>query len=89
MIAQFYFHYANLVINSFGLQNALERSPADIAHFFGRTHSSAITCARLVKDELVPRGFMKYSTDSHFVFLSYALLTLLKVCLVAGRIESC
>lgn len=79
VIAQFYFHYANLVLNSFGLQNALERSSVDIAHFFGRCHSSAVSCARLVKDELGPQGYLQYSPDSTFVFFSYALLTLLKV----------
>jgi hypothetical protein len=70
-----------LVLNSFGLQNALERSPLDIGHFFARCHSSAIACAVLVRDQLGPRGFMKYSPDSHFVQTSYAVLSLLKVCL--------
>ncbi|KAG8913199.1 hypothetical protein FRC01_004679, partial [Tulasnella sp. 417] len=66
LIAQFYFHYANVVINSFGLQNALERSPVDIAHFFGRCHSAAMSCARIVKEDLAPKGYMRYSMDSHF-----------------------
>ncbi|KAG9051178.1 hypothetical protein FS837_011293 [Tulasnella sp. UAMH 9824] len=79
LIAQFYYHYANVVINSFGLQNALERSPMDIAHFFGRCHSAAVSCARIVKEELAPKGYMRYSPDSHFVLFSYALLTLLKL----------
>lgn len=79
LIAQFYYHYANVVINSFGLQNALERSPTDIAHFFGRCHSAAVSCARLVKEELAPKGYMRYSPDSHFVLFSYAVLTLLKL----------
>ncbi|KAG9015703.1 hypothetical protein FRB90_004396 [Tulasnella sp. 427] len=79
LIAQFYYHYANVVINSFGLQNALERSPTDIAHFFGRCHSAAMSCARIVKEELAPKGYMRYSPDSHFVLFSYALLTLLKL----------
>lgn len=68
-----------LVLNSFGLQNALERAPLDIGHFFARCHSSAIACAVLVRDQLGPRGFMKYSPDSHFVQTSYAVLSLLKV----------
>ncbi|TFK36330.1 fungal-specific transcription factor domain-containing protein [Crucibulum laeve] len=79
LISQFYFHYAMLVLNSFGLQNALERAPIDIGHFFARCHSSAIACANLVRDELGPRGYMKYSPDSHFVQTSYAVLSLLKL----------
>jgi hypothetical protein len=75
----FYFNYTMLVLNSFGLQNALERAPLDIGHFFARCHSSAIACAMLVRDNLGPRGFMKYSPDSHFVQTSYAVLSLLKV----------
>jgi hypothetical protein len=80
LITRFYFDYAMLVLNSFGLQNALERSPVDIGHFFGRCHSSAMACATLIRDELGPSGFLKYSPDSHFVFTSYAVLSLLKVC---------
>ncbi|KAJ6622873.1 fungal-specific transcription factor domain-containing protein [Mycena sp. CBHHK59/15] len=78
-ISQFYYHYAMLVLNSFGLQNALDRAPLDIGHFFARCHSSAIACAVLVRDQLGPRGFMKYSPDSHFVQTSYAVLSLLKL----------
>lgn len=80
LISQFYFNYAMLVLNSFGLQNALERSPVDIGHFFARCHSSATACAVMVRDELAPSGFMKFSPDSHFVLTSYAVLILLKVC---------
>ncbi|PFH51718.1 hypothetical protein AMATHDRAFT_74760 [Amanita thiersii Skay4041] len=79
LIAQFYFHYALLVLNSFGLQNALERSSIDIGHFFARCHTSATACATLVRDHLGPSGYLKYSPDSHFVQTSYAVLTLLKL----------
>ena len=68
-----------LVVNSFGLQDALEKSSVDIGHFFSRCHSAAVACATIVKDELGPRGFLRYSPDSHFVQCSYALLSLLKV----------
>ncbi|KDR73689.1 hypothetical protein GALMADRAFT_251485 [Galerina marginata CBS 339.88] len=79
MISEFYYNYAMLVLNSFGLQNALERAPLDIGHFFARVHSSAHTCATLVRDNLGPSGYMKYSPDSHFVQTSYAVLSLLKL----------
>ena len=72
------------MLNSFGLQNALDRSAVDIAHFFARCYSSATACATLVRDELSPRGYMKYAPDSHFVFTSYAVLSLLKVCFISG-----
>ncbi|KAI0256586.1 fungal-specific transcription factor domain-containing protein [Lactifluus subvellereus] len=79
LMAEFFANYAMLVINSFGLQSAMERSPIDIPHFFARVHCSAKTCAILVKEELGPLDFMKYAPDSHFVFTSYAVLSLLKL----------
>ncbi|KAF5369179.1 hypothetical protein D9615_009987 [Tricholomella constricta] len=79
LISQFYYNYALLVLNSFGLQNALERAPVDIGHFFARCHSSATVCATLVRDGLGPTGFMKYAPDSHCVLTSYAVLSLLKL----------
>ncbi|KAK2466676.1 hypothetical protein APHAL10511_000934 [Amanita phalloides] len=79
LIAQFYFNYVVLVLNSFGLQDALERTPANIGHFFARCHSSATACAIVVRDQLGPRGYLKYSPDSHCVMISYAVLTLLKL----------
>ncbi|KAM6500251.1 Fungal specific transcription factor domain containing protein [Amanita muscaria] len=79
LISQFYFNYAMLIVNSFGLQNALERSAIDIGHFFARCHSSATTCAVLVRDHLGPKGFLRYTPDSHCVMISYAVLTLLKL----------
>ncbi|KAI0780530.1 fungal-specific transcription factor domain-containing protein [Trametes elegans] len=79
LIANFYFHYAMLTINAFGLQNALERSAVDIGHFFARCHSSAVSCALLLRDEMGPHGYLKYAPDSHFVMGSYAVLSLLKV----------
>ncbi|EJD02176.1 uncharacterized protein FOMMEDRAFT_87458 [Fomitiporia mediterranea MF3/22] len=77
-IGKFYYNYSMLIINSFGLQNALERSPVDIGHFFARCHSSAVACVTVVRDELGPQGFLRYSPDSHFVQCSYAVLSLLK-----------
>ena len=79
LMADFFASYSMLVINSFGLQNAMERCPIDIPHFFARVHSSAKTCAMLVREELGPLDFLKYAPDSHFVFTSYAVLSLLKV----------
>jgi len=78
-LMMFYFHYYQLVIHSFGLQNAIERSPVDIPYFFAKCHTSATNVAIIARDELAPRGFLRHSPDSHFVFLSYAVLSLLKL----------
>ena len=77
--AKFYFNYAMLIVNSFGLQNALERSAVDIGHFFARCYSSAITCATVMRDEMSPCDYLRYAPDSNYVQLSYAVLSLLKV----------
>ncbi|KIM33134.1 hypothetical protein M408DRAFT_325955 [Serendipita vermifera MAFF 305830] len=78
-IAKFYYNYAMLVINSFGLQNAFERSPVDIPFFFGRVHTTATACCLAIRDEIAPAGFLRYAPDSHFVLTSYAVLSLLKL----------
>lgn len=78
-MAKFFFNYAMLTINSFGLQNALERSAVDIGHFFARCHASAVNCAQVIRDEIGPLGYLQYAPDSHFVQASYAVLSLLKV----------
>ena len=83
--AKFYFNYAMLIVNSFGLQNALERSAVDIGHFFARCHSSAVACAKVLRDEAGPLGYLRYSSDSTYVMASYAVLSLLKVGLPLSR----
>lgn len=50
LIAKFYFNYAMLVVNSFGLQNSLESTNVDKGHFFARCHASAMACATVVRD---------------------------------------
>lgn len=77
---KFFLHYGMLVINSFGLQDAIERNPVNIGNFFGRVHKSAVACINVMKDNWGPKGYLKYSPDSIFVQGSYAVLTLLKVC---------
>ncbi|PSR77595.1 hypothetical protein PHLCEN_2v7785 [Hermanssonia centrifuga] len=68
-----------LIVNSFGLQNALERSAVDIGHFFARCYSSAVACATVMRDEMGPCGYLRYAPDSNYVQGSYAVLSLLKV----------
>jgi len=79
VMMRFYYHYALLVINSFGLENAFQNSPVDMAHFFGRCHSNAMACVLIMRDEIASAGWLRYSPDSHFVLCSYAVLSLLKV----------
>jgi len=74
----FFLNYGLLVVNSFGLQNALERSHVDIGHFFARCYGAAQAVAMTVLDELGPSGALRYCTDSNFVQCSYAVLSLLK-----------
>jgi hypothetical protein len=81
---KFYFHYYMLVVNSFGLQNAMERSKVDVGHFFSRCYTSATAVAIVARDELAPMDILKYSPDSHFVYISYAVLSLLKVLQVSS-----
>ncbi|KAF9645083.1 hypothetical protein BDM02DRAFT_3190029 [Thelephora ganbajun] len=76
---KFFLHYGMLVINSFGLQDAIERNPVNIGNFFGRVHKSAVACISVMKDNWGPKGYLKYSPDSTFVQGSYAVLTLLKL----------
>ena len=77
---RFFLQYGMLVINAFGLQDAIQRNPVNIGNFFGRVHKSAVACVSMMKDNWGPRGYLKYSPDPVFVRGSYAVLTLLKVC---------
>lgn len=77
-LGNFYVNYGMLVVNSFGLQNALEKSQVDIGHFFARCHTSATACLSVMKNQLAAKGYLKYAPDSLFVQSSYAVLTLLK-----------
>jgi hypothetical protein len=80
-IAQFCFNRALLLLNSLGLHDAMERSPADIAHFFSPCHYCATSCVTIARDHLGPiaSGYMKYPPDSHVVQTSYAGFTLFNV----------
>ncbi|KAI0958055.1 hypothetical protein AcW1_006243 [Taiwanofungus camphoratus] len=73
------FDYAMLTVNSFGLQNALQRSNLDIGHFFARCHTSAVNCATVIRNDLGPLGYLKYAPDSQYVQGSYSVLSLLKL----------
>ena len=78
-VTEFYNTYAVLLLNSLGLQDAIERSPINLPHFFSRCLKAASDCAKCIRDELGPRGYLRYSPLSHFIEGSYAVLTLLKV----------
>ncbi|QRV98251.1 Fungal specific transcription factor domain [Ceratobasidium sp. AG-Ba] len=74
-----YYHYAITTVNLFGLQNAVKHAPADIPHFFSQCHSPGMACISVVLDELLPRGYMRYAPDSHFVITSHVAVALLKL----------
>jgi len=51
----------------------------DVGHFFSRCYTSATAVAIVARDELAPMDILKYSPDSHFVYISYAVLSLIKL----------
>jgi len=79
MITEFYNTYALLLLNSLGLQDAIDRAPINLPHFFSRCLKAASDCAKCIRDELGPGGYLRYSPLTHFIEGSYAVLTLLKV----------
>jgi hypothetical protein len=78
-ITEFYNTYSILLLNSLGLQDAIERTAINLPHFFSRCLKAASDCAKVMKDELGPSGYLRYSPLSHFIQSSYAVLSLLKV----------
>jgi len=68
-----------LLLNSLGLQDAIERTPINLAHFFSRCLTTASDCAKVIRDALAPHGYLQYSPISHFIQGSYAVLNLLKL----------
>jgi len=78
-ITEFYNTYSILLLNSLGLQDAIERTVVNLPHFFSRCLKAAADCAKVIRDELGPGGYLRYSPLSHFIEGSYAVLTLLKL----------
>lgn len=77
--AHFYYAYSSLVLYSFGLENALERSKLDISFFLTNVYEAATRVCNVVKDHFLPKGYLPYLPDTNFVMCSYALLSLLKL----------
>jgi hypothetical protein len=77
--AQFYYAYSSLVLYSFGLENALERSKMDISFFLTNVYEAASKVCTVVKHHFHERGYLPYLPDTNFVMCSYALLSLLKL----------
>jgi len=75
----FYYSYSCLVLNSFGLQNALEYSPVDLAFFFAKVYHAAMNCLDITENDMAQHGHLEYLPDSQFVMISYAVLSLLKL----------
>ncbi|CED83779.1 Zn(2)-C6 fungal-type DNA-binding domain [Phaffia rhodozyma] len=76
---RFYFNYALLMVNSFGLQAALDKSPIDVGNFFTKVASAASNVITIAKDDMAATGRLRYAPDSNFIMLSYAILSLLKL----------
>lgn len=77
--ARFFYNYNSLVINSFGLQNALENLPTDLPYYFVRVYQAACGVLDITSNVYAMDGTLPYLTDGMFVMLSYAVLSLLKV----------
>ncbi|KAK4688546.1 hypothetical protein P7C73_g1570, partial [Tremellales sp. Uapishka_1] len=77
--AQFYFAYSSLVLYSFGLENAIERAKMDISFFLTNVYEAATRVCVIVKEQMLPKGYLPYLPDTNFVMCSYALLSLLKL----------
>ncbi|KIY68921.1 hypothetical protein CYLTODRAFT_373583 [Cylindrobasidium torrendii FP15055 ss-10] len=72
--------YSRLVIWSFGFQQAYSRGIRDGDElFFKKCLDSAKSVIRIMTDDLIPTGFMRYSPDGHFVFCAFASAFLLKL----------
>lgn len=76
--SKFMFNYWSLAIFSFGLQSSLENNNVDFTYFFSKCYHFAQELLSITKEEMAPRGWLKYSVDSHFVFITYAAVSLLK-----------
>ncbi|KAJ9092646.1 hypothetical protein QFC21_006710 [Naganishia friedmannii] len=76
---EFYYRYNSLLLASFGLENALQRNPIDIPTFFHKVYESAWAISEITIHALAATQEISYFTDSQNVFLSYAMLSLLKL----------
>lgn len=74
--SKFMGHYWLLALFSFGLQSSLDNNDIDLPYFFSKCYHFAIEIINITKNELAPRGWLKYSVDSHFVFITYACVCL-------------
>jgi hypothetical protein len=75
------FHFAVLSVDSFGLADSLERQPLDVPYFFTKCYSAATAGLKIAKQVLSEfGGAYKYITDSFYVCVSYASVSLLRFC---------
>lgn len=80
------YNYAVLILNSFGLQHAVDfptRSGLDKGLYFTKCLEAAKGIVAAARDGLRP--VLRYSPDTHFVIISYACVFLLKVSLLIAH----
>ncbi|KAK0519435.1 hypothetical protein OC842_007458, partial [Tilletia horrida] len=70
-------HYAVLIINSFGLQRALDTNSEEKGYFFLKCQSAAKGMVKAALDGLRP--VLRYAPDAQFVMISYACVFMLKL----------
>jgi hypothetical protein len=66
---------ALLMMNSFGLQNALERAHIELGHFFARVAGAAMDVIKVARDVLAPSGRLTYAPDSTFTMCVFSGLS--------------
>ncbi|KAF9074252.1 hypothetical protein BDP27DRAFT_1416550 [Rhodocollybia butyracea] len=80
LLLPFLVGYSRLVMFSFGFQQAYQRGlkPGDDI-FFNKCLEAAKTVVRIMIENLAPSGYMRSSSDGHFIFASFASAFLTKL----------
>jgi len=71
--------YSRLVMFSFGFQRAFQQGLKKNDYFLGKVLNTALNVLKCFVESLAPSGYMKYSPDGHFIFVSFASAFLIKL----------
>lgn len=73
------YNFAVLSVYSFGLADSLEHAATDVSHYFMKCYTAATDVLQIAKQCLSEHGSaFKYATDSFYVCISYAAVSLLR-----------
>ena len=81
VMKSFYLHWHRLLGFSYVLQQVLTTNPTTLAlmPIFLPCYESATKLVQLAREELQPKGFLRYAQDLVFIYISYAAVFLLKL----------